>query len=235
MAFTHGVATNTEAVETTPASCNAFALDADQVLNALETQIEMHPALHDAEQRLVCAMMRGQTALGPFPRELSRSLDSTLFRGIAHALVELHGNVRSDALLNSHVVFGRPAMFAAIVVERLEVHSISIGLHHVVEAEQLETARVGEHGAVVIHELLHATRLFDDIDAGTHVQVIGVRKHNLGVQLVKTARRDALDRSMRTDGHEHGRREVAVRSLVAQRACIARLGFYGAIENTHVK
>ena len=66
----------------------------------------MHAALHDAEQRLVGALVRGQAALGPFPRQVDGTLDEFPGCRIRRALVELHCDIRADALLDVHVVSG---------------------------------------------------------------------------------------------------------------------------------
>ena len=203
------------------ARSTARGVNFDEALRALEAQVAMHAALYNSEKRLVFAGMRGAATLGPLPRQLRRRSHGLFRRRIANALIELHHNVGADALLDVHVALGRPTVLAAVIITRVERDAVGIGLHHVIEAEQLEPARIGEHGAVVVHELLHAAGLFDNVDARAHVQVIRVRKHDLAVELAQLRRGDALHRCVRANRHEHGRVHRAMRSLKRECACVS--------------
>ena len=203
------------------ARSTARGVNFDEALRALETQVTMHAALYDGEKRLIFAGMRGAATLSPLPRQFRGRSHSLFRRRIANALIELHHNVGADALLDVHVALGRPTVLAAVVIARVERDAVGIGLHHVIEAEQLEPARIGEHGAVVVHELLHAASLFDNVDARAHVQVIRVRKHDLAVELAQLRRGDALHRCVRANRHEHGRVHRAMRSLKRECACVS--------------
>ena len=221
MRLAHRIAANAEALEALVARSTARGVNFDEALRALEAQVAMHAALYDGEKRLIFAGMRGAATLGPLPRQLRRRSHGLFRRRIANALVELHHNIGADALLDVHVALGRPTVFAAVIITRVECDAVGVGLHHVVEAEQLEPARIGEHGAVVVHELLHAASLFDNVDARAHVQVIRVRKHDLAVELAQLRRGDALHRCVRANRHEHGRMHRTVSSLKRECACVS--------------
>ena len=229
----HRIAANAEALEALVACRTARGVNLDESLRALETQVAVHTALHDGEKRLVVAGMRGTAALGPLPRQLRGRSHGFLRRRIPNALVELHHDVGADALLDVHVALGRPAMLAAVIITRVERDAVGVGLHHVVEAEQLESARIGEHGTVVVHELLHAAGLLDNVDARAHVQVIRVREHHLAVELAQLRRGDALHRGVRANGHEHGGMHRAMRGLKRKSACVSAGGVYVYIEKGH--
>ena len=221
MRLAHRIAANAEALEALVARSTARGVNFDEALRALEAQVAMHAALHDGEKCLVFAGMRGAATLSPLPRQFRGRSHGLFRRRIANALIELHHNIGTDALLNVHIALGRPTVLAAVIIARVECDAVGVGLHHVVEAEQLEPARIGEHGAVVVHELLHAAGLFDNVDARAHVQVIRVRKHDLAVELAQLRRGDALHRCVRANRHEHGRVHRAMRSLKRECACVS--------------
>ena len=221
MRLAHRIAANAEALEALVARSTARGVNFDEALRALEAQVAMHAALYDGEKRLIFAGMRGAATLSPLPRQFRGRSHGLFRRRIANALIELHHNIGTDALLDVHIALGRPTVLAAVIIARVECDAVGVGLHHVVEAEQLEPARIGEHGAVVVHELLHAAGLLNNVDARAHVQVIRVRKHDLAVELAQLRRGDALHRCVRANRHEHGRVHRAMRCLKRERTCVS--------------
>ena len=190
--------------------------------DGFQPQVQVHAALDDAEERLVGARVGRQAAPRPACRQVHGAFHERALGGIRRALVQLHGDVGAQLLLDAHVVLGRPAHLGA-VVDGAEREPVVVQLQRVGQAEHLEAARIGEHGAVVVHERMHAAGLGHHVRAGAQRQVVRVRQHHLGVQVAQLSHRHALDRRARAHGHEHGRAERAVRRLVGKRAGVAAL------------
>src|SRR5690606_16766026 len=97
----HGQATDRVAVEA----------DLLQPLGRTRAQVAVHPALDDAEQRRVVALVGALRAFRPAQRQLHRSLDHARVNGLAvdvhrRALVEDHHDVRAEHFLDAHALLG---------------------------------------------------------------------------------------------------------------------------------
>ena len=175
-----------------------------------QAQIQMHATLDDAKERLVIAGVSLVAALGPHTRQLNGALNVGARGGIARALVELHADVGTELHGDFHVVLGRPEHMAAVVVVDDKAHALVGELDGVVVAEHLEAARVGKNGAMPVHKLVQPAQLGDGVLAGTHGQVIGIGKHDLGAELFNGLGRNALDVCLGAHGHEDRRLDVAM-------------------------
>ena len=118
--------------------------------------------------------------------------------------------MRAEILLNRHRAFRRQAVTAAVNVAAKRyafiVNPVNLG-----EAEHLEAARIGEHRAGPLHEPVQAAHLAHQFIVRAQVQMIGVRQHQRRAGFGQITRGDGLDRRLRADGGEDGRRDVAVR------------------------
>ena len=184
-----------------------------QMAQRAQAQVQVHAALNDAKERLVIAGMRLIAALGPHTRQLNGALNVGARGGIARALVELHADVGAELHGDFHVVLGRPEHVTAVVVVDDKAHTLVGELDSVVVAEHLEAARVGKNGAVPVHELVQSAQLGDGVLAGTHGQVIGIGKHDLGTELLDGLGRNALDVCLGAHGHKDRRLDVTVRGV----------------------
>ena len=197
-----------------------------EVLQGAQTQVHMHAALHDAEERLVGALVGRKAPVGPTARQLDGPLHLVALRRVTHALVELHADVRPQALGDGHVVLGRPEDVPAVVVVGPKLHAAVGELHKVAVGEHLEASRVGEDGAVPVHELVHAAELGDGLRAGAHLKVIGVVEDYLRPKGLHRVGQQALHRALGADRHEHRRMDVAMGGV--EHACPGvRLGVLG--------
>ena len=178
--------------------------------------------------------MRGQAAARPVGRQVNGLRDEGLLSRVGRALVQLHGDVGAQLLLDGHVALGRPAHLRA-VVDGAEREALVVELQRVGQAEHLEPARVGEHGAVVVHETMHAARFRNHIGTGAQRQVVGVGQHHLAAQVAQLARGDALHRGAGAHRHEQGRLERSVRRLVGQRAGVSARRLDLAVEQRHAR
>ena len=228
----HRIAADAEATESAPARSQALVLDFAQTADALQAQVEVHAALHDAEERLIGSFVRRQATARPHSRQVDRALDELARRRVRRALVELHGDVGAKRFLDAHVLLGHPTHIAA-VVNRAEGDAVVVELARIGEREDLEPARVGEHRPIVVHELVHPAGFRNHIFTGALRQMVGVRKHHLGFQLAKLRRGDALHRGRCADGHKHRSVEIAVRRREGERAGVAAFSVARAVEKRH--
>ena len=117
-------------------------------------------------------------------QRVRRLLDSARVR---RTFVEGHDDVGADFALGLHHGFGRE-LVAAAVQQALEFHAVFSNVAKILEAPDLESAAVGEHGAVPAHELLHATRFGNELGAWAQVQVVGVRENDLRLHFAQVPR-----------------------------------------------
>ena len=183
-----------------------------------QSEVEVHPTLYDAEESLIGPRVGGTAPFRPPAREVDRPLDLRARSWIAHALVELHDDVRPELLGDVHVRLGSPGEPATVVVDRAKHDPVVRELHELLVAEDLEAAGVGEDRPVPLHELMKSAELADDVDAGTHGEVIGVGEHDMCPNLLERLREDALDRPLRAHGHEDRRGHVAMGGVEDARA-----------------
>ena len=184
-----------------------------QMTQRAQAQVQVHAALNDAKERLVIAGVSLVAALGPHARQLHRALNVGARGGIARALVQLHADIGPELHGDFHVVLGRPKHVAAVVVVDDKAHALVGELDGIVVAEHLEATRIGKNGAVPVHKLVQAAQLGDGVLAGTHGQVIGIGKHDLGAELLDGLGRNTLDVCLGAHGHKDRRLDVAVRSM----------------------
>ena len=90
------------------------------------------------------------------------------------------------------------------VVERFEADPVAVDLRGIAEAEDLETAGIGENGPIPAHELVQPTRTRHHTRARPEIQVIGVRQDNAGARLRELPRRQGFDRRPCAHRHEAG-------------------------------
>ena len=98
------------------------------------------------------------------------------------------------------------------------------------QAEDLESAGVGEDGPVPAHETVQAAVRGHDVRARPEEQVIGVGQQHVGAELAQRARRHRLDGRLCADRHETRRRHVAVRSVQCAGPGTSVAGLYGEQE-----
>ena len=98
------------------------------------------------------------------------------------------------------------------VVNALERDAIVGELHRVSQREHLETARVGEHGAVIVHKLVNAACFLNQVGTRAHGEMVRVGQLDLTADALQILRRErALDGRLRADIHKHRRLNRTVR------------------------
>ena len=106
-----------------------------------------------------------------------------------------------------------------------ESHTLVGQLAVLGQREDLETAAVGQDGAVPAVELVQATCTLNDVHAGTQVQVIGVAQDDLRLDVLAKFRHvDGLDGAHSAHGHENGSLDLAMVGRDESGAGIGALG-----------
>ena len=113
-------------------------------------------------KRIVAAAAR------PLRRALHGAGRALAIGGIFDALVENHGDVRTERLLNLDRFFRRKKMFGAVQV-RAENHAFVRDFAQIGEAEHLKAARIGEDRSRPGHEAMQAAELANAFVAGTQI------------------------------------------------------------------
>ena len=85
---------------------------------------------------------------------------------------------------------------------RAECDALLVDFAKSVQAEYLESARVGEDRALPRHKAVQSTQPAYDVYTGPQVEVVGISEQNLDVQLVEQVLGHAFDRGQRSNRHK---------------------------------
>ncbi len=183
-----------------------------QIAGRLLAQVGVDSALDDAEECLTSARLGGLAPLGP---GVGAGQGGDVVRVVVRigALVEADDDVGPQVLLDGDGFFRRETMGRTVQVGA-EGDAVGVDLASLGEAEDLETAGIGEDGAVPGHESVQAAQGGDQFVAGAKVEVIGIGQDDRGLHRVQGAGRDRLDGGLGANRHEDRRRYVAVRGVV---------------------
>ena len=162
-------------------------------------------ALDDAEQPVAGPLHeRLPAARGPAHGAAHRLRGLLLAHRIGRALVQHHGDIAVQRMLDVHGARRRQMMAGAVGVrtehDAILLHGAELGERH-----HLEAAGIGEDRPRPVHEFVQAAEAGDALSAGTDHQVIGVAEHDLGAARPHRIDREPLDRRLGSHGHEGGR------------------------------
>ena len=163
------------------------------LLHMADPQVGKGATLIDSEQKLVgingireglqslhLLLAANQPAGGP----LAGSLGVFPGGGIGHAFVKGHGNGGAEVGLDPHTILrGHKDPFAVYVGGKLHSFLRDAPKHR--QREDLEAAAVGEDGTIPVHKLMQSSHIPDYLIAGTDMEVIGIAKLHLAVQLLQ--------------------------------------------------
>ncbi len=172
------------------------------------------------------------SAASAFSRGAQRSLRFLARRGCFDALIEDHGNVRTEGKLNLRSFFRRKEMLGAVEMEA-EAHALIAGFSQLGEAEDLITAGIGEDGARPGHELMQPAELADEFVARTQIEMIGVCEDNFRAEFFERFLGQGFDGSLRAHGHEERSLDGAVGRGQAAAARAGRIGSSYVKRKTH--
>ncbi len=159
-------------------------------------------------------MRRVERAARPRGRAAHRDLVRGGVGVGGRALVEAHRDVRTEHALDVHRGFGRQPVLGAVDV-RAERDAVIVDLVDRGEREHLKAAGVGEDRAIPRREAVQTARRLDHLEARAQVQVVRVAEDDPRVdrRRAQPVGGHRLDRAGGADGHEHRRRDVAVRRV----------------------
>ena len=186
----------------------------------------VHAALNNPEKELRVAVERrifGEPvhgAAGPLEGEIQRM--GGFFDGarVRRAFVEGHNDVRADFTLGLHHRFRRK-LVAAAVQQAFEFYAVFRNVAKILEAPDLESTAVGEHGAVPAHEFLHAARFCNQGRSRPQIQVVSVCQNNLCFDFAKVADRKPLHAGQSPHRHKNRRLDVAMSRMDSPAASLA--------------
>ncbi len=118
---------------------------------------------------------------GPTHGPLHRVAGLLLRRRVRSAVIQRHRDVGSQLQLHLHRVLGVEPYLAA-VNGRAELHALLRDLAQALQAEHLESARVGEDRVIPVHEAVQAPVGIDDVRPGTQHKMECVTQDDLGTQ-----------------------------------------------------
>src|SRR5437016_2761131 len=205
-------------------------IEIEKLPRTFATQIGKRRALHDAELPLAGFAVALRTflktvarAASPFRGALERGFRLVPGRRRFDALIEHHGDVRSQRELNLRGFLGRKEMFRTVEM-RAEAHALSGYFSQFGEAEDLIAAGIREDGARPGHELVQTAEFADESVPRAQIKMIGVCEDDFGAELFEGLLRQRFDGSLCADGHEEGSLDSAVRGEKAAAAGAGRIG-----------
>ena len=193
-----------------PADGIAVETDIDQLRQRFVTQIFIHAALHDTEQGVGIALVRGTGTRRPAQRQAHRIRRLPFCGRKRRAFVEDHHDVGIEYALDTHGLFRTQEQFIAID-RRLKRHSFLANLAQRPQTEHLKTARIGEYRTTPAHKPVQAAMRRDDLQPGTQPQVESIAQHDMRADVVQFLRTHRLDRAVSADRHKRRGLYPAVR------------------------
>ena len=95
----------------------------------------------------------------------------------------------------------------------LKLRAVVADLHLRRQTENLEATRVREDRPIPVHKGVEAAEVANEFITGPQRKVIGVAQDNPRTSIADHLRGEPLHRSLRSNGHERGSLDQAVRSL----------------------
>jgi len=155
--------------------------------------------------------------------------------GIRQALVECHDDVASQRQLDIDRAFRREEVLITIQV-RSEQHAVFRYFAKRVQTKHLETAGIGQDGAVPSHKLVQSSEALDAFMTRPEKQMISVSENDARVKILfEIARGERFYGALSADWHEHRRFNDSVRGM--QQTCagtgLSTLRLYLKTESGH--
>lgn len=198
-------------------------------LGRLRSKVRADAALDDSEEGLVGAAFGFEGTFGPAMSPLHGDAAVGVVVRVG-TFVEGHDDVRAEVFLDADRTFGGEAMRRAVNVT-FEGHAVVVNFARLREREDLESARVRQHGTRPLHETVQSAHFSHEVVAGAEVEMIGVAQHERGVDVLEMFGREGFDGGLCADRREDGREQVAVRGGERPRAGASIAGGEGEIEH----
>ncbi len=121
--------------------------------------------------------------------------------GQSHDVVQDHGNIASQLALDVDGPLRRELPPFSVDV-RAKLGSLLVDRDPVSEAEDLETAAVGQERTVPAHEVVQSSQLLNHLGPGAEGQVVGIGQDQLSAAGGQLSGGEAFDGALRADRHE---------------------------------
>ena len=99
-------------------------------------------------------------------------------------------------------------------------------LAQLAEREDLEAARVSQHGTVPADKAVQSAHALDRLVAGAKIEMVGIAEDDLSAEIFEGSLGNSLDSAGRADGHEDRRFD----GLVGQLKLSAAAAFQGGMD-----
>ena len=182
----------------------AVKIHRNESFGAFLAQGRIARALDNAEDLLAISARLFAAFFGPANRSINGSAEVFGRAVMRRAIVEDHGDVRAEQALNFHR-FLRADKEERAVKMGAEFDALRFDFANLCQAEDLETAAVGENWPGPVDELMQTARSLNDVQAGPDEEMIGIAENDLRAHLAQFAWIKGLDAALRADRHEHGR------------------------------
>jgi hypothetical protein len=126
-----------------------------------------------------------------------------------HRLIKSNGNVWSERLLHLNRAFRCEEVHGAIEMTA-ELRTLFVDAHQWPKGYHLKSTRVGQDWSIPLHELVEATEALHPLMSWAQIEVIGIRKDDLGAERLQIFWVERLHCGVRADGHEIWRLHNAV-------------------------
>src|SRR3984893_2987566 len=140
--------------------------------------------------------------LRPSQREFHRLARAVPIRWMLGTFVKRHHDIGTEPDLRVHCAFRTEEMGRSVQVGA-EGHACFCHLTQLVQTENLETARSGEHRAGPGHEAVQPSQLADLFHSRPQIEMVGIPQNNLYAEFLKNVLGNAFDRGQRAHRHEH--------------------------------
>ncbi len=183
---------------------------ADVLVGRALVDAEEHLAGVDGVRQGVLPLKLGLAPDKPAIRPLRRCLHVVVGRGQADALIEGHGDIRTQICLDADGILRRHEDPPPVDVG-IESRALLGDLPELGQRKDLKSPGIGEDGALPVHKSVEAPQLPDEPIAGAQVQVIGVGKLDLALERPQVESGQApLDGGLCAHIHKNGRLGGAV-------------------------
>src|SRR4051794_9512891 len=95
---------------------------------------------------------------------------------------------------------------------RTELDTMRLDFTYRSQAENLETAAIGQDGSGPIYKAVQTARRANDVQPGADVEMICISKNDLCPHLAQFSRVNCLHTALCADRHEYGRIHYSMRS-----------------------
>jgi hypothetical protein len=126
-----------------------------------------------------------------------------------HRLIKGNGNIWSERLLHLNRAFRCEEVHGAIEVTA-ELRTLFVNAHQRPKGDHLEATRVSQDRSIPLHEFVKAAEALHPLMSWAQIEVIGIRKDDLGAERLQIFWVERLHCGVRADGHEIWRLHNAV-------------------------